>query len=76
MSARWISGEQVTCDATANRNFTALASLGLGVSSNLPNNNAPSASATSSSIEVNGLRESHNICCWMARRRMTAAPVA
>jgi len=58
-----ISGEQVTSIATANRNFTALASLGLGVSSNLPNNNAPSASATSSSIEVNGLRESHNI--WL-----------
>ncbi len=58
-----ISGEQVTSIATANRNFTALAALGLGVSSNLPSNNAPSASATSSSIEVNGLRENHNI--WL-----------
>jgi hypothetical protein len=58
-----ISGEQVTSIATANRNFTALAALGLGVSSMLPNNNPPSASATSSSIEVNGLRENHNI--WL-----------
>ncbi len=31
-----ISGEQVTEIATENRNFTALAALGLGVSSNLP----------------------------------------
>jgi hypothetical protein len=58
-----ISGEQVTSIATANRNFTALAALGLGVSSNLPANNAPSASASSASIEVNGLRENHNI--WL-----------
>src|SRR6201996_8654714 len=58
-----ISGEQVTSIAAANRNFTALAALGLGVSSNLPANNAPSASASSSNIEVNGLRESHNI--WL-----------
>jgi hypothetical protein len=58
-----ISGEQVTSIATANRNFTALAALGLGVSSNLPSNNAPSASASSASIEVNGLRENHNI--WL-----------
>jgi hypothetical protein len=58
-----ISGEQVTSIATANRNFTALAALGLGVSSNLPASNPPSASASSSNIEVNGLRESHNI--WL-----------
>jgi hypothetical protein len=58
-----ISGEQVTSIATANRNFTALAALGLGVSSNLPTTNTPSASASSASIEVNGLRESHNI--WL-----------
>jgi hypothetical protein len=58
-----VSGEQVTSIATENRNFTALAALGLGVSSNLPSNNPPTASATSSNIEVNGLRESHNI--WL-----------
>jgi len=58
-----ISGEQVTSIATENRNFTALAALGLGVSSNLPDSNPPSASASSANIEVNGLRESHNI--WL-----------
>ena len=58
-----ISGEQVTSIATENRNFTALAALGLGVSSQLPSNNQPSASASNSNIEVNGLRESHNI--WL-----------
>jgi hypothetical protein len=58
-----ISGEQVTSIATENRNFTSLAALGLGVSSNLPNSNPPSASASSASISVNGLRQSHNI--WL-----------
>jgi hypothetical protein len=58
-----ISGEQVTEIATENRNFTALAALGLGVSSNLPDNNTPTASASSASISVNGLRQSHNI--WL-----------
>ena len=58
-----ISGEQVTSIATENRNFTALAALGLGVSSNLPDNNPPTASASSASISVNGLRQSHNI--WL-----------
>jgi hypothetical protein len=58
-----ISGEQVTSIATENRNFTSLAALGLGVSSNLPDSNPPSASASSASISVNGLRQSHNI--WL-----------
>jgi hypothetical protein len=58
-----ISGEQVTSIATENRNFTALAALGLGVSSMLPNNNPPSASASDAGISVNGLRQSHNI--WL-----------
>jgi Carboxypeptidase regulatory-like domain len=58
-----ISGEQVTSIATENRNFTSLAALGLGVSSMLPNNNPPSASASDAGIEVNGLRQSHNI--WL-----------
>jgi hypothetical protein len=58
-----ISGEEVTSIATENRNFTALAALGLGVSSNLPANNPPTASASSASISVNGLRQSHNI--WL-----------
>jgi hypothetical protein len=58
-----ISGEQVTSIATENRNFTSLAALGLGVSSNLPDNNPPTASASSANISVNGLRQSHNI--WL-----------
>jgi len=58
-----ISGEQVTEIATENRNFAALAALGLGVSSNLPDNNTPTSVAASFSISVNGLRQSHNI--WL-----------
>ncbi len=58
-----ISGEQVTSIATENRNFTSLAALGLGVSSMLPDNNPPTASASDSGISVNGLRQSHNI--WL-----------
>jgi len=58
-----ISGEQITEIATENRNFTALAALGLGVSSQLPDNNTPTSVASSASISVNGLRESHNI--WL-----------
>ncbi len=58
-----ITGDQITEIATENRNFTALAALGLGVSSNLPDNNTPTSVASSASISVNGLRESHNI--WL-----------
>jgi hypothetical protein len=58
-----ISGEQITEIATENRNFTALAALGLGVSSNLPDSNTPTSVASSASISVNGLRQSHNI--WL-----------
>jgi hypothetical protein len=58
-----ITGEQITEIATENRNFTALAALGLGVSSNLPDNNTPTSVASSASISVNGLRQSHNI--WL-----------
>jgi len=58
-----ISGEQVTEIATENRNFAALAALGLGVSSNLPDSNTPTSVAASFSISVNGLREQHNI--WL-----------
>ena len=58
-----ISSDQITSIATENRNFTSLAAMGLGVSSNLPANNPPTASASSASISVNGLRQSHNI--WL-----------
>jgi len=58
-----ISSEQISQIATQNRNFAALASLGLGVSSAVPDNNTPTSVAASFTIQVNGLRQSHNI--WL-----------
>lgn len=58
-----ISSEQISEIATENRNFAALAALGLGVSSELPDSNTPTSVAASFSISVNGLRENHNI--WL-----------
>ncbi len=58
-----ISSEQISQIATENRNFAALAALGLGVSSALPDSNTPTSVASSFTISVNGLRQSHNI--WL-----------
>jgi hypothetical protein len=58
-----ISSEQISEIATENRNFAALAALGLGVSSALPANNTPTSVASNFTISVNGLRQSHNI--WL-----------
>ena len=58
-----ISSEQISELATQNRNFAALAALGLGVSSALPDSNTPTSVAASFTISVNGLRQSHNI--WL-----------
>lgn len=58
-----ISSQQITHIATENRNFAALAALGLGVSSALPTNNTPTSVAANFTISVNGLRQSHNI--WL-----------
>ena len=58
-----ISSEQISEIATENRNFAALAALGLGVSSGLPDTNTPTSVAASFTISVNGLRQSHNI--WL-----------
>ncbi len=58
-----INSEQISEIATENRNFAALASLGLGVSSALPDSNTPTSVAANFTISVNGLRESHNI--WL-----------
>ena len=58
-----INSDQITELATENRNFAALAALGLGVSSALPSNNTPTSVAASFTISVNGLRQSHNI--WL-----------
>jgi Carboxypeptidase regulatory-like domain len=58
-----ISSDQITEIATENRNFAALAALGLGVSSNLPDNNTPTSVSSSFALSFNGLRPSHNI--WL-----------
>jgi hypothetical protein len=58
-----ISSEQITSIATENRNFAALAALGLGVSSALPDSNTPTSVASNFNISVNGLRQTHNI--WL-----------
>jgi hypothetical protein len=59
-----ITAEQISEIATENRsNFAALASLGLGVSSAIPDSNTPTAVGASFYISVNGLRQSHNI--WL-----------
>ncbi len=58
-----INSEEITSIATENRNFAALAALGLGVSSELPDNNSLGAFGANFSLEFNGLREAHNI--WL-----------
>ena len=59
-----ISSEQITEIATENRNFAALAALGLGVSSLLARQqHAHVGRRGNFSISVNGLRQSHNI--WL-----------
>ena len=58
-----ISSEQIAHIATENRNFAALAALGMGVSSALPDNNTPTSVAANFTISINGLRQSHNI--WL-----------
>jgi len=58
-----ISSEQISEIATENRNFAALAALGLGVSSNLPDSNTPTSVAASFMLSINGLRQTHNI--WL-----------
>ena len=58
-----INAEQISEIATENRNFAALAALGMGVSSALPDSNTPTSIAANFTISVNGLRQSHNI--WL-----------
>lgn len=60
-----ISADQISEIATQNRNFAALAAIGLGASSLMPDNNTPSSGAGGSSFNfsINGLRQSHNI--WL-----------
>jgi hypothetical protein len=58
-----ISSEEISEIATENRNFAALAALGLGVSAALPDSNTPGAVGSNFTISINGLRQSHNI--WL-----------
>ena len=58
-----ISSQQISEIATENRNFAALAALGLGVSAALPDSNTPASVGSNFTISVNGLRMSHNI--WL-----------
>jgi len=58
-----ITSEVITSIATENRNFAALAALGLGVSSKLPDSNSLGSFGADWSLEFNGLREAHNI--WL-----------
>jgi len=58
-----ISEQQITELATANRNVVALATLGLGVSGNLPDSNTPTSVGSSFAISFNGLNQAHNI--WL-----------
>ena len=58
-----ISGAQVTNLAVNGRNAIQLATLMPGVSSNLPDFNAPNALSQSSAISFNGQRVDHNV--WM-----------
>jgi hypothetical protein len=58
-----INEQQITALATNGRNIVALATLGLGVSGNLPDSNTPTSVGSSFAISFNGLNQAHNI--WL-----------
>ncbi len=58
-----ITSQDITSLATENRNIANLAALGMGVSSQLPDNNSLGAFGANFNLEFNGLREAHNI--WL-----------
>ena len=58
-----INEQQITELATNGRNIVALATLGLGVSGNLPDSNTPTSVGSSFAISFNGLNQAHNI--WL-----------
>jgi hypothetical protein len=58
-----INEQQITELATNGRNIVALATLGLGVSGNLPDSNTPTSVGSSFTISFNGLNQAHNI--WL-----------
>ena len=56
-----ITGEQVTQLATNGRNVVNLATMAIGVSSNVSDFNNQNANTTSNSISFNGTRANHNV---------------
>ena len=56
-----ISEQQIESIATNGRNVVSLATLGLGVSANLPDFNAPTSVGANYAISFNGLNQAHNI---------------
>jgi hypothetical protein len=56
-----ISGQQVELLSTNGRNVTALAALGLGVSSSLPQFSGVDALTSANGISFNGTRSTHNV---------------
>jgi hypothetical protein len=58
-----INEEQITDLATNGRNIVSLATLGLGVSGNLPDMNMPTSVGSAFNISFNGLNQGHNI--WL-----------
>ena len=56
-----ISGQQITELPTNGRSVISLASLGLGVSGNLPDMNSPFSVTANYAISFNGLNQAHNI---------------
>jgi hypothetical protein len=56
-----ITSEDIGALATENRNMVVLATLGLGVSNNLPDNNNVDSVSASFAISFNGLNNAHNI---------------
>ena len=58
-----INEQQISDLATNGRNIVALATLGLGVSGNLPDTNVPTSVGSSQAISFNGLNQGHNI--WL-----------
>ena len=55
-----ISGEQISQLATNGRNVTSLASLGTGVSGNLPSFNGVTAQGSNANLSFNGTNPNHN----------------
>ena len=61
--SKLIDGQQIEKLAINSRNLVSLATLGLGVSGNVPDNNTPTSIGSNFNISFNGARHDHNL--WM-----------